>query len=49
VGEGVYKNKEMRNKQIYRIIGNVPTIAANAFRHRIGREYNVPSENLGYV
>lgn len=37
VGETIYKNKEIRNKQIYRIMGNVPTIAANAYRHRIGR------------
>lgn len=49
VGETVYKNKEIRNKQIYRLIGNVPTIAANAYRHRVGREYNTPAENLGYV
>lgn len=36
-GEGVYKNKKVRNKQIYKILGNVPTIAANSYRHRIGR------------
>ena len=39
----------MRNKQIYRLLGSVPTIAANAYRHRIGREYNKPPENAGYV
>jgi len=49
VGEGVYKNKKVRNKQIYKILGNVPTIAANSYRHRIGRDFNLPSENLGYV
>lgn len=37
VGETVYKDKSIRNKQIYRLLGGVPTIAANAFRHRIGR------------
>jgi len=31
------------------VIGNVPTIAANAYRHRVGREYNLPADNLGYV
>lgn len=31
------------------MIGNIPTMAANAYRHRIGREYNNPSENLTYV
>lgn len=49
VGESVYKNKKIRNKQIYRLLGCVPTIAANAYRHRIGREYNKPHESFGYV
>lgn len=48
-GEGVYKNKQVRNKQIYRLLGGVPTIAANAYRHRIGREYNKPHESASYV
>ena len=38
----------MRNKQIVRIIGKLPTIAACAYRHRIGRPYNLPAENLSY-
>jgi citrate synthase len=42
-GEGIYKNIQQRNKQIYRLLGVIPTIAANSYRHRIGREYNVPS------
>ena len=37
VGESIYKDKKVRNKQIYRLLGSVPTIAANAYRHRIGR------------
>jgi citrate synthase len=49
VGETIYKDKSIRNKQIYRLLGGVPTIAANAFRHRIGREYNNPPENASYV
>jgi citrate synthase len=48
-GENIYKDKRLRNKQIYRLLGNVPTLAANAYRHRIGREYNLPSPNMGYV
>lgn len=48
-GEQIYKNIGNRNKQIYRLLGVVPTIAANSYRHRVGREYNVPSEKLGYV
>lgn len=42
-GEKIYQNDAFRNKQIYRLLGVVPTIAANSYRHRIGREYNLPS------
>ncbi len=27
----------------------MPTIAANSYRHRIGRSYNKPQADLGYV
>ena len=36
-GEKVYNDKKIRNKQIYRLLGKVPTIAASAYRHRVGR------------
>lgn len=36
------------NKQIYRILGTAPTIAASSYRHRIGRDYNTPKYG-GYV
>lgn len=42
-GEQIYKNILTRNKQIYRLLGLVPTIAANSYRHRIGRQYNMPA------
>jgi citrate synthase len=53
-GQEVYKDSEMRNKQIYRILGTAPTIAASSYRHRIGREYNNPkyggyTENFFYM
>lgn len=48
-GESLYKDVDVRNKQVYRLLGLVPTIAANSYRHRIGRPYNPPSENLSYV
>jgi citrate synthase len=35
--ESIYKDINIRNKQIYRLLGLVPTIAANSYRHRIGR------------
>jgi len=44
-----HKNEEVRNKQIYRILGKLPTIAACAFRHRIGRYYTDPIADLDYA
>ncbi len=41
-------NKELRCKQIYRLIAKVPTIAAFAFRHRIGMQYAYPDNDLSY-
>src|SRR5499426_4166994 len=41
-------NVECRWKQIYRLIAKVPTIAAFAFRHRIGMQYSYPDNDLSY-
>jgi citrate synthase len=41
-------NVECRWKQIYRLIAKVPTIAAFAFRHRIGMQYAYPDNDLRY-
>ena len=41
-------NVELRCKQIYRLIAKVPTIAAFAFRHRIGMQYAYPDNDLTY-
>jgi citrate synthase len=41
-------NEENRWKQIYRLIAKVPTIAAFAFRHRIGMRYAYPDNDLSY-
>ncbi|MDQ3667174.1 MAG: citrate synthase [Acidobacteriota bacterium] len=41
-------NEEIRCKQIYRLIAKVPTIAAFAFRHRIGMQYAYPDNDLSY-
>jgi len=44
------KNGEaIRNKQIYRILGKLPTIASCAYRHRIGKPYNQPQSELKYT
>ncbi len=40
---------EIREKQIWRILGMVPTVAAFAYRHRIGRPFNYPDDSLNYT
>ena len=41
-------DEESRQKQIYRLIAKVPTIAAFAFRHGIGMQYAYPDNDLSY-
>jgi len=41
-------NDESRWKQIYRLIAKVPTVAAFAYRHRIGLPYAYPDNDLSY-
>jgi citrate synthase len=40
---------EVRVKQIWRILGKLPTIAAFAYRRRIGRPFNYPINTMGYA
>ncbi len=39
----------VRDKQILRILGKLPTIAGIGYRHRIGRPMNYPNSDLGYT
>eukprot|EP01133_Synstelium_polycarpum_P019214 gene19214-23021_t len=48
-GADIYRNKALMNKQIFRILGKLPTIASCAYRHRIGRPYNNPINTLSYT
>ena len=48
-GDDIYDDEAMVNKQIVRCLGKIPTLAACAYRHRIGRGYNYPSNDLGYT
>jgi citrate synthase len=41
-------NAERRWKQIHRLIAKVPTVAAFAYRHRIGMQYAYPDNDLSY-
>jgi len=45
-GEGVYNDLTFRNKQIHRLIGCMPTIAAFSYRHRMGKPYVSPPTHL---
>jgi citrate synthase len=40
---------EVRRKQVWRLIGKVPTIAAWAYRHSIGLPYVYPNNDLTYT
>ena len=42
-------SEAVRNKQILRILGKLPTIAAIGYRHRIGRPVNYPNSDLSYT
>ncbi|KAM0938343.1 putative transferase [Dioscorea sansibarensis] len=47
-GQDLYKSKQVRDKQIARILGKVPTIAAAAYLKLAGRPPVLPSNNLSY-
>ena len=40
---------KLRHKQILRMLGKLPTVAAFAYRHRIGRPFNYPNSDLDYT
>lgn len=40
---------ESRRKQTFRLIGKMPTIAAFAYRHSVGRPYVYPDNSLSYT
>ncbi|KAL3848704.1 hypothetical protein ACJIZ3_010586 [Penstemon smallii] len=47
-GQDIYKSKQVRDKQIVRILGKAPTIAAAAYLRMAGRPPVLPSSNLSY-
>ena len=42
-------DEQSRKKQVHRLIAKVPTIAAYAFRHSIGRPYVYPDDDLSFT
>ncbi|KAG6480374.1 hypothetical protein ZIOFF_063874 [Zingiber officinale] len=47
-GQDLYNSKRARDKQILRVLGKVPTIAAAAYLRLAGRPPVLPSNNLSY-
>ncbi|CAH8392493.1 unnamed protein product [Eruca vesicaria subsp. sativa] len=49
MGQDVYKSKQVRDKQIFRILGQAPIIAAATFLKTAGKPHVLPSSNLSYA
>jgi len=43
------RDPECRRRQIIRLVGKMPTLAAYAYRHRLGLPYVAPDPELGYI
>lgn len=48
-GQSVYNSKEVQDKQIVRLLGKIPTIAAMAYHKASGRHAAHPNQSLGYA
>ncbi|HEX9924609.1 MAG TPA: citrate synthase [Anaerolineae bacterium] len=44
-----FNDPKILEKQVWRILGKLPTVAAFAYRRRIGRPFNYPDSTLGYT
>lgn len=48
-GQHVYKSKDVVDKQIVRLVGKIPTLAAYAYHRASGRKPAAPNQRLGYA
>lgn len=48
-GQNIYKSRQMQDKQIVRLIGKMPTLAAQAYHKGTGRRAAPPNQRLGYA
>lgn len=48
-GQNIYQSREVQDKQIVRLIGKIPTLAALAYHRASGRKPAQPNQNLGYA
>ncbi|GIL77213.1 hypothetical protein Vretimale_3108 [Volvox reticuliferus] len=49
VGGNIYKSREVQDKQIVRLLGKVPTLAALAYHKSTGRKAAPPNQRLDYA
>ncbi|HZI93311.1 MAG TPA: citrate synthase [Patescibacteria group bacterium] len=45
----IVNDPEVRQRQAYRLIAKMPTLAAFSYRHSIGMPYAYPDNDLGYI
>ncbi|GFH18987.1 citrate synthase [Haematococcus lacustris] len=48
-GQNIYNSREVQDKQIVRLLGKVPTLAALAYHKCTGRKAAPPNQRLGYT
>lgn len=48
-GQNIYKSKAVQDKQIVRLVGKIPTLAAFAYHRASGRKPSPPNQKLGYA
>lgn len=48
-GQNIYKSKQVQDKQIVRLVGKIPTLAAFAYHRASGRKPAPPNQKLGYA
>ncbi|KAL1189789.1 Citrate synthase 2, peroxisomal [Cardamine amara subsp. amara] len=49
MGQDIYKSEQVRDKQIVRILGQIPTIVVASYLKTVGRPLVLPSSNLSYT
>ncbi|VVB04319.1 unnamed protein product [Arabis nemorensis] len=48
-GHNIYKSKQVCDKQIFRILGQAPTIVVAAYLKTVGKPHVLPLSNLSYI
>ena len=48
-GQHIYQSREVQDKQIVRLVGKIPTLAALAYHRASGRKPAQPNQNLSYT